>query len=288
MNRAQFAKMFDRLQRTNTKYAECVKVTRDDGKAFRFTAHDEDIRLIEEDGVRYTYKAAGSFKMYALEMTSGLAVSNMDIEGVITDDSITDFDLENGLFESAKVELFLAYWTNLDIGILPLRTAWIGDITTTGISYKTDLRGIAQRLAQVFTSLTSLECRYEFCDADCTLNLADNTEEVTIGLSATAKVCYIGTLADYVGSPYQWGLIEFTSGKNAGLKMEIVRQIANRFELFMAMPYPIETGATAKITKGCAKTYDACASYGNVKNMGAEPYITGSDLLARYPDAKNT
>ena len=285
MNREMYYTLFERLLKTRTRYAECIKLVRSDGMTFRFTAHDEDIRIVEADNQMHTYKASGSFKMYALEMTSGLAVSNMDIEGMVTDDAITEFDLQAGKFDNARVELFIVYWANSEIGTLPLRTAWIGDITTTGSSYKVDLRGIAARLGQKFIPLTSLYCRHHFCDAKCGLDRADYQTTAVVSSSAGSRVLYIGNMADFVGTPYKWGLIEFMNGGNAGLSMDIIAQAANRFELFLAMPNKVEDGAVVRLTKGCAKTYDACAVYKNVPNFGGEPFIAGSDLLARYPNA---
>ncbi|QXN71103.1 hypothetical protein RCDURKIN_47 [Rhodobacter phage RcDurkin] len=285
MNREMYHTLFQRLMNTRTRYAECIRLVREDGTTFRFTAHDEDIRITEADNNAYVYKSSGSFKMYALEMTSGLAVSNMDIEGMITDDSITEFDLQAGKFDNARVELFIVYWANSEIGVLPLRTAWVGDVTTTGSSYKVDLKGIAARLGQKFIPLTSLYCRRRFCDAECGLSIANYQSTAVVSSSASPRVVYIGEMSDFVGAPYKWGLMEFLSGKNVGLSMDIIAQRANRFELFLAMPHPIEEATVVRLTKGCAKTYDACASFGNVRNYGGEPFIEGSDLLARYPDA---
>ena len=302
--RTEFARMFQLLARTRTKYTECIKITRVDGQVFRFTAHDKDLVIREPDEQYQTYKAANSFVLTSLETSQGLVVSNMDIDGLIDDDDISEEDLRLGFYENANVELFLAYWADRSIKILPMRASWVGEIQMEGPKFKVDLRGIAQRLANTFIQATSLECRWTFADggADgssvylkgsgcgCGLTEADWTDSLTI----TSLINVYDTFAmsgidvakhDYY---YQWGKCRFTSGANNGFVMEILYHYQKQVKLFLPVPYPIEVGDTVELVAGCDKAYSTCGTkFNNKRRFGGEPFLAGNDFITRYPDVKD-
>lgn len=284
MNYSQYAAMFTLLAKTATRYTECIKITRADGTIYRFTAHDKQLVTTEGDGRTYTYEPAGAFELTQLETQIGLAVSNMDVTGIITDDHINETDLMQGKFENAKVELFIAYWSNRRVHLLPLRVSWIGEQVLHGPSFKADLRGIAQRLNNIYVKKTSLECRYDFCDANCTLNAATYTESYTVQTVSTRDQFTIdfvagGALGD---NRYQWGKATFTSGNNNGVSMEVLTHYQTKIQLFTPLNADIQVGDTLDILAGCSGTYDECVAYGNLVNMGAEPLLTGTDVLTKY------
>lgn len=283
MNREQYTTLYNRLASTRTKYTECIKITRDDGTIFRFTAHDEDLRVQESDSRFYTYKSADSFTLTALENQSGLVVSNMDVEAIVTDDAIDSDDLIAGLFDHANVELFIAYWAGQGIGTLPLRTSWIGEIVLKGAQFRADLRGIAQKLQQVFIQATSLECRWSFCDAKCGLNKSTYTRTVTIN-NVESNDTFSAPIAGPDRNKFQWGLATWVTGNNAGGSMEIIRNYNTRVQLFLPMPFNINVGDQVQLVYGCDKTYTTCNTvYDNMDRFGGEPFLAGSDLLITYP-----
>lgn len=287
MNRTQYVAMYQRLAQTRTQYTECIKITRMDGVSFRFTAHDKTLSIWETDGHVYSYVPAGAFQLTALENQSGLAVSNMDIDAIITDDHITEDDLLAGKFDYANVELFIAYWSNSQVGVLPLRTSWIGDLRVEGIDFRAELRGIAQKLAQVFVETTSLECRYDFCDvhyvrSHCGLSRAAFEKTYTIqNVVSRGQFTVNIQPADY--GKYGWGLATFISGANAGLEMEVTHNDADLILLFLNMPYTIKSGDQLKLLQGCDKSYTTCKdTFNNLVNFGGEPFLAGADVLQSY------
>jgi uncharacterized phage protein (TIGR02218 family) len=208
----------------------------------------------------------------------------MDIDGAISDDAITENDLQNGLYDHANVELFLADWANSKVVVLPLRTSWIGEIQMDGNTYKVDLRGIAQRLAQTFVQTTSLECRHAFCDTGCKLDIADFTDSYTVLDVETRDTFNLQGVVPEEPNVYQWGLATFTSGANAGVEMEVLRHYGRRIQLFLPLNNAIEVGDTLDLVYGCSKTWTQCNNYSNHVNFGGEPFLSGSDVLSRYPD----
>ena len=285
-----YATFFNLMGRTRTHVVECVKITRTDGTIYRFTAHDEPI-TIKESGTEYNYVPSDGFDLTNLEMTIGMSVSNMDLRLVITDDTISETDIMYGLFENAQVELFLAYWgARRDVETLPLRTSWIGEINLSDLSFNVDLRGLAQKLQELFLDQTSLECRYtEFGGTECGVNLAALTHTGTITAVESRDIFTIGALdAGQYDNYYQWGSCTFTSGDNNGKSMEIMRQYQTRFQLFVPMPYDIEVGDTVTIVAGCNRSYDDCVAFGNLDRFGGEPLLKTEDTLADYPQRRST
>lgn len=288
MRRSDYLRFFSLLSRTKTKYAECVKITRTDGTIFRFTSHDNPLKIMEENGIIREYQSANSFSLTSLETSSGLVVSNMDIDGAIDADAITENDLRNGFFDNANFELFLAYWSNSNIRTLPLRTSWVGEIQMDGPKYKVDLRGIAQRLAQTFIQTTSLECRYDFCNSKCGLSAATFTSEYRVREVFSRDIFRVFNMpAPFRENAYQWGKAKILTGPNAGVEMEILRQYEDRVQLFLPLNFPLEPEDDVELMRGCNKTWDKCKEFENTINFGGEPFLAGNDILSRYPDASD-
>lgn len=87
---------------------------------------------------------------------------------------------------------------------------------------------------------------------------------------------------------FDGGLVTMHSGRNKGASMEVKswQRAANRVELFLSLPYPIEPGDTLTIYPGCDKSRVCCAVlFNNVKNFFGTPDVPGEDALFRYPDS---
>jgi hypothetical protein len=131
-----------------TTLASCCKVTRRDGVALGFTDH---VRALEVDGV--TYRAASGYTRTAIRSTADLAVDNLDVESVFSDDGITEDDLRAGQYDFAEVRMFLVNHENLGQGILKLRRGWLGEVTIRDGMY-------------------APSCAADLGDARCAVNLA--------------------------------------------------------------------------------------------------------------------
>lgn len=104
--------------------ATCWKITRRDGVILGFTDH---IRDLEIDGV--IYHAASGYTRTAIRSTADLAVDNLDVESVFSDDSITKADLRAGRYDFAEIRMFLVNYQDLSQGVLKLRRGWLGEVS---------------------------------------------------------------------------------------------------------------------------------------------------------------
>lgn len=285
MDTSLYPEAFAALAQNAHQMAECIKITRTDGVIYRFTAHSEDVTITEADTFAYVYKRANAFDITALEMTDGLAVSNMDLNCIIDDDDITEADILKGLFDHARVNLFIAVWDAAGaVWTLPLRVSWMGEIQSRGLQFKGDLRGITQRLAQIFTKTTSLECRYIFGDSKCTVDLAPYTITTTVS-AVNSSYNVITATASLAGRNFRGGRMIVNDGQSSGIDVEIIRHSGQDVTLLLPLMAPIEPGDSIDLVEGCNKTTAACNGYSNIVNYGGEPYLEGKDVFGRYPDA---
>jgi uncharacterized phage protein (TIGR02218 family) len=285
MDTSLYPEAFAALAQTAHRMAECIKITREDGTIYRFTAYSEDLVLTEGDAMQYTYKRANSFDITALELSDGLSVSNMDLNCIIDDDDITEADLLKGLFDQANVYLFIAVWDSSGVvWQLPLRQSWIGEVQSRGLQFKGDLRGITQRLAQVFSQTTSLECRYIFGDSNCTVDLAPYTVNTTVA-AVNSAFTEVTSTADLSARTMRDGRLIVNDGQSAGVDIEIIKQSGSTVTLLLPLAAPLEVGDSITLIEGCSKTTASCNVYSNILNYGGEPYLEGKDVFGRYPDA---
>lgn len=91
------------------------------------------------------------------------------------------------------------------------------------------------------------------------------------------------------------GVVLFTTGRNAGVAMEIREWTAGSggdkptpaiIELYLPMPFNIEVGDEIRMYRGCFKRVlsDCRDVFDNVVNFRGFPGIPGSDFLAQYPN----
>lgn len=82
---------------------------------------------------------------------------------------------------------------------------------------------------------------------------------------------------------YDFGLITFTSGANAGLSMEVKKYTVGVIELQLPMPYPVAVGDNYTIVTGCGKRFveDCVTKFNNGVNFQGEPDLPGIDKVMR-------
>ena len=169
-----------------TTLATCWRITRTDGVVFRFTDHDRDLVVDGE-----VYAASAGYSRTAIANDAGMGVDNLDVEGVLEHEAITEEELRVGLFDRAEVRIFLVNWAEPSMGILRLRRGWFGEVVLTeqGV-FRTELRGLTQALQQRIGALYSPECRADLGDHRCRVPIlpAVVARETTYGVGDHVRV----------------------------------------------------------------------------------------------------
>lgn len=157
------AGMQSHLADTVTTLAVCWKVTRVDGKEYYFTSHDVNLDI---DGC--TFRADTGYTQSAIANSADLAVDNLEVEGILDSEEITEIDLRAGLFDFAYIEVFMVNWADLTDGKIKLRKGRLGQVTvTTSGVFKAELRGLTQQYSQRIVEVYTPDCRADLGDSRC-------------------------------------------------------------------------------------------------------------------------
>ena len=142
----------------------CWKIERvTDGKVFYFTDAD---RVIPFDGNHYL--TTTGFNRSALKTTGDLAAEGMSVVGIFDNSAIEKEDLVKGLFDGAKITIFLLDYEDIPKGPIDVGYGRFGAVTqTTGNTFKTEFRDLTQILNQQQGDVRTPLCRAELGDDLC-------------------------------------------------------------------------------------------------------------------------
>jgi uncharacterized phage protein (TIGR02218 family) len=262
-----------------TSLATCWKLTRKDNVVFGFTSHDRDI-IFET----ITYKASSGFTPSAIETSGTLTVDNLDVEGMLSADIITEKDILSGRYDFAAIEIFQVNYSNLAQGKLHLKSGILGEVSVHKKQFVAEIRGLTQQLSQTIGELYSPSCRATLGDSRCKVNLAAHTATGSI----TSKISdqqFTDSGRSEASGLFTSGVITFTSGANNGISMEVKEYLhssstGGQLILVLPMPYTVSIGDNYSITKGCDKTLGTCKQrFDNIANFRGEPHVPGLDRI---------
>ena len=258
--------------------AYCWRVDRTDGVTFGFTSHDQDLTF---DGV--TYEAATGFTPTAVDTSDSLAVDNLDVDGVLSSDRINEDELAGGVYDFARVTIYLVNWKNTDNPKLILRRGNIGRISYSEAGFTAEIRGLTEAYQQKAGAVYQKTCRATLGDAKCGVNLASYT---TTGI--VTEVCNDTQFATDVvadAGSYDYGVITWMSGDNRYTTSETkVFRADGIIEVCIPTIWQPQVGDIFTIVAGCDRNYSTCINrFNNRLNFRGEPMVPGNDYLASYP-----
>jgi len=260
-----------------TTLATCWRLERADGWVRGFTDHDRELVV---DGL--TYVASTGFLPSAIKTASDLSVDNLDVDGFLDDAALRAEDLIAGLFDGARIEVFIVNWADLGQGRLLLRKGFLGEIKRADQRFSAEIRGLSNRLQQTAGKLYSRLCRVDLGSSECGVALGPRTDTYAVTQVIAADTVRIVT-ARATGY-FTFGKATFTTGANAGAVNEVLLHDGQTIRLFVPMPRPIVVGDQIVLVAGCDKTPETCnAKFANILNFRGEPHIPGNDKVFSYP-----
>jgi uncharacterized phage protein (TIGR02218 family) len=264
-----------------TNLAYLVQITRVDGTIKGFTTFDQDITI---GGV--TYKAHGALTPSALESTNGLATDNLEVTGILNSEDIVASDIEAGLYDNARIDVYACNWSDLTQGTIQLRRGWLGEVLLSGGHYTAEVRGLHDLLQCVVGDFYTPECRYDLGDSNCTIALGPITVTGAV-TGVTDNATFSDTSQTAADGTFDYGKLTWTSGANNGLAMEVKNWdgVNLIFTLWLPMPNVIQIGDTYSVYPGCDKRFTTCQTkFDNAINFGGFPYVPGVGNILQYPD----
>lgn len=275
--------MQDKLASGVTTFARCWLLERTDAVKFGFTDHDRDLAF---DGA--TYEAMSGVDPTEVNQTLGLAVDTMEVAGALQSEKINENDLAAGLYDNAKLTLFLVDWTDVSIRDV-IFAGSIGEVSRGRVHFQAEMRGLAHALNQERGRVYTRGCDADLGDARCGIDLDapqfKGTGTVTAAQSNRSFAA--SSLDAFIDGWFKGGRLVWTSGQNAGAAIEVKFHANNgqtvRFELWETVPFNIEAGDTFTVTAGCDKSLETCRDrFNNVANFRGFPNIPGNDVLVSY------
>jgi hypothetical protein len=150
--------------------ATLVLVQRKDGQVFGFTDHDANITLSGQ-----VYATGNSYSASAVDMSSDLSTSNMEVRMLLDNAVITQADLEGGLWNNAAVTVSLCNFNDLTMGAVVIGSGTLGQVKIYESQYVVEMRSLSQMMQQQTGELFSPTCRATLGDTRCTVALGPLT-----------------------------------------------------------------------------------------------------------------
>jgi uncharacterized phage protein (TIGR02218 family) len=255
-----------------------VKVTRYDGVVLGFTVHDQDLTV---DGV--LYEAESAIAPTNVENQAGAAPDNLNVDGVLSSDKITEQDLLSGRYDNARVDIYRCNWKTPSQGVLQVGRFFIGPVSWQESKFKADLISLKDALSRQDSTFLTERCRHQLGDSKCKIDV-DARKIVTTVVDATG---YTVTVSITTTQTLPYGLVTVNSGPMADLRREIKSIDSGVITLWEPFPQTPAVGLSITITPGCDKLVGTCLNhYDNVYNFGGFPTVPGVDSVLSVPDAK--
>ncbi|XBQ16279.1 MAG: DUF2163 domain-containing protein [Oceanicaulis sp.] len=270
-----------RLDAGCTTIARAFVVTRGDGQVFGFTDHD---RALSVAGVECR-PDAGLISGEA-RAEAGFTPARGAVFGAIEGAVLTEADLDNGVWDGARVELYHVDWSQPSL-FYKAFTGELGAIRRSESGFEAELEGPSARLDRVIGRVFSSRCDAELGDARCGADLSG----AAFGAAATAVSSRApgAVVVSDVSAAAGWfthGVLTWTSGANEGARHRIFSHRSHTqgaaLELDPAPAAPVQAGDEAALTAGCDKRFATCRDkFSNSVNFRGCPHMPGNDVLVR-------
>lgn len=269
-----------------TERCQIWKITRRDGRVFRYTSHDRPVLYGGQ-----TYQSCRSLNPSASENASSLgSVGNIELTGIIDDDGISEADLYGGLFDDAFVTVDLITWGAGTETPRRLASGWTGALSQGETSFNMEVLGSGARLEQqALVQMVTPACRWVFGSTECGVNVEALKVSGAV-VSARTRGAFKATLSGGAGSS-QWqnGRVRWTSGANLGqiTETKTVDFATGEIVLWASPGFLAAPGDTFDVLPGCDFARDGgCTVYANTINFGGFPDVPGSDAILETPLAQ--
>lgn len=278
------------LSQSTTTYCFLVRIAcrgKWDGTILGFTNVDTNIQYDDGAGV-VDYVATNGFTPSMIQSNSEMDVDNAQLTGWVTASGISESDILAGVFDYAEVTIYRVNYMDLSMGHEVVGFGTCGETKFTDQSWSTEWRSLSQQAKQTIGQIYSLTCRATFGDERCKMPLIWTASSVSAGAQQNTRTFYTATLTQPAGF-YDGGVVEWTSGPNAGAQMEVddyfVDGTQQAIRLALPMPYPIEVGHEFFIRQDCDKKFSTCQAYGNHLNFRGEHLTPVADQSLSVPGA---
>lgn len=149
----------------------CWKLTRQDGLVIGVTDHDQALTIAGT-----VYQPGSAFDAGPFSLSDTLKPGQASALGVLSSDLITIEDLENGVWDSCRVDVYQVDWNAAQSG---QRQVWSGYFSEIGLNesgqYSAELVSRKSDLERPIGRVLQRRCDAVLGDERCTADAADRT-----------------------------------------------------------------------------------------------------------------
>ena len=256
-----------------------ITATRTDGFTVRVTDNSEPVPY---DG--QNYEPTGGASISARREEAGLRPTTQQILGEIASDKITADDLAAGLWDRARVEIFILdpnfpFTTPLLTNVYEL-----GQISHTDQEWNAEMVGALQKLKASTGDLVTIECPLELGGIKCGADIFEDIEPDVRVESFTDQRTFVAVAADIDGTKaddfFGNGPLTWITGANIGQTFRVKSSIQSTrvFTLTRKAPFTIVVGDRFMVKPGCRHRFVDCdTKFGNGPRFGGNESFPGGD-----------
>lgn len=261
----------------NYKYRVlCLRIVPTVGDTIRLT--DYPINLAMSGG--QLYYSTNGYALSSFSATSDFSPSSIDLEGIAEIAGISREAVGSGVFDGAKVYGFATDWTTPTEDEEPIVSGVFGRTELRDNRYKIAGVSLIDLLGQSVGRTYGPTCDKTFCSqgfAGCKADLELNTVTGIITHVTNSRIFRDEDRTE-PDDTFGAGTIELTSGDNAGLKIQEIKNYSNdgTIELYEGLYYMPKVGDTYSMVRGCRKRLIDCKQRlggSNVLNFGGFPSV---------------
>lgn len=257
----------------------CWRLTRQDGAVLGFTDHDRDLTIESQ-----LFEATDGFEASTIEREAGMGVQGGEVHGLLTSDRIRAGDIEAGLYDGARLDVFLVDWEAPALDFR-LDAATLGEIRRLDDRFIAETRDAFAPWDVTSGRLYASACSASFGDAACGLNPQSPAyaDTLTITHVSGPRVLEGTTLMARPGGFFALGRAQVLTGASAGFVAQVESHDAQGLTLSLAPPAPLLPGDQIALVAGCDKRFSTCRDrFHNALNFRGFPFIPAPEAIFTY------
>ena len=263
-----------------------------DGSVVAMTSFSSDLTGVPGyPGV--TFKRNTGVSASQLQSEAGNAFGQMEASLFLLSAGISEADVLAGKWAHALGILFICNYDALDMGQIIMQYGYLAEFIQRSPLVTAEIKGINNALTAQVGQVTRAECKHDFCDSGCTLDVANYSiatrVDIVTSQSVFTDISSAGMPAEYFNN----GKITFTDGANSGysFRVDSWNTATGLFTLRTPTPYLPVNGDRFTAVGGCQKRLIDCqtrvqvdtTAVNNVLNFAGFPHMPTLESFVRLP-----
>jgi len=213
----------------------------------------------------------GGFSLSRIEAAANLSVDNAEMTILPGDDSITPQQLTAGFLDSADVRIYRVNYMDLSMGHECIAVGKLGQTKVSENFGSLEFLSLTSQLKQPEAELQTIPCRHIFGGPGCPKAYTWVDGEV-LAVDGDEPHRIFGSDLTPEDDEYVPGVVEWVTGNNAGIQMDVEQNTSGTFALLLPMGYRVQIGDTFRVRRDCNKIWKG-ADKGCTFHWGADDYL---------------